>query len=135
MPGNGEGVKRFWPYFVLLALAALLIAWWLAPGSGARPIEVTEPPYTRAFLHMTDQAMPPFTGKPFEADYVVSPPPSRITPPPDAECATWENGGLFWLYIEGNLTIAVNERIWVFCGIPEPHPEKPEPESAIIPPT
>lgn len=57
----------------------------------------------------------------FPADYYV-------------ECATWENGGLTWLYYEKDEG-PPNERLaywgaWVkqpcyrFCGIPQPYPEK-----------
>ena len=53
------------------------------------------------------------------------------------QCATWENGGLTWLYLEDDERWGayVKQPCFRFCGIPEPYPERPEPEAALIPPT
>ncbi|MCY4009119.1 MAG: hypothetical protein OXF22_05150 [Anaerolineaceae bacterium] len=47
------------------------------------------------------------------------------------ECATWENEGLTWLYLEDDEKWGayVKQPCYRFCGIPEPYPEKPVPES------
>ena len=47
------------------------------------------------------------------------------------ECATWENEGLTWLYQEDEEVWGayIKQPCFRFCGIPEPYPEKPTPES------
>ncbi|MCY3836927.1 MAG: hypothetical protein OXF83_10925 [Anaerolineaceae bacterium] len=47
---------------------------------------------------------------------------------PDATCATWENGGVFWLATHEELGWLVQIQLpeFRFCGIPIPHAEKPE---------
>ncbi|MCY4106669.1 MAG: hypothetical protein OXG02_08190 [Chloroflexi bacterium] len=50
---------------------------------------------------------------------------------PEASCATWENGGLTWRYLEdhpeGKLgwSVSVWLPIFRFCGFPQPYPRKP----------
>ncbi len=53
--------------------------------------------------------------------------------PAGTECATWENGGLFWVNNEGleevelpPWSVVVELRRFRFCGFPEPYPPKPE---------
>ena len=55
--------------------------------------------------------------------------------PADTPCATWENGGLFWMQSGGNpdlpqlppWTVFVDLERYRFCGVPAPYAEQPEP--------
>lgn len=54
---------------------------------------------------------------------------------PEAECATWENGGLDWLLLlEGEWGVTVWQPLWRFCGVPRPYPEKPRRIAEFQPP-
>ena len=53
--------------------------------------------------------------------------------PAGTSCATWENGGLYWVNREGlpdfeamPWGVAVPLHRFRFCGFPEPYPAKPE---------
>ncbi|MCY4010218.1 MAG: hypothetical protein OXF22_10785 [Anaerolineaceae bacterium] len=53
---------------------------------------------------------------------------------PRVPCATWENEGLAWWWNdwleEPGWAIRVWWPIWRFCGIPQPHPDKPDLDQA-----
>ena len=50
---------------------------------------------------------------------------------PEAPCATWENGGLTWSFLEDTATMKLGwgASLWLpiyrFCGFPLPYPQKP----------
>lgn len=50
---------------------------------------------------------------------------------PEAPCATWENGGLTWRYLEDRPEAKLGwcASVWLpiyrFCGFPRPYPRKP----------
>lgn len=54
--------------------------------------------------------------------------------PEGADCATWANGGLFWVQSGANpelpqlppWSVIIELHRFRFCGVPEPYPAKPE---------
>ena len=50
---------------------------------------------------------------------------------PEASCATWENGGLSWRFLEDHpeAKLGWSVSVWLpsyrFCGFPQPYPRKP----------
>ncbi|MCY3836171.1 MAG: hypothetical protein OXF83_07015 [Anaerolineaceae bacterium] len=55
--------------------------------------------------------------------------------PEDTPCATWENGGLAWQYLDAEAVqdwvAGIWQGPWRFCGIPRPYPELPDQEAYV----
>ena len=136
------------PYRMLLGIGALLLVALLlylarAGGEGSDPAEAY--PYPRPTFLPLPSTPPAGSGiissgmalpenwlylYPYDPDAY---PQFADAMPAGTECATWENGGLFWVNNEGleevelpPWSVVVELRRFRFCGFPEPYSPKPE---------
>ena len=151
MPNLMGLLTRRWPVWILTAAALMLLVYVYFRDRAETPDSPPLPTASSEVLPASSEALsgrglptlqpPPVVDRPiyysedtlengalsFGADLY----PAYAEQIPESSCATWENGGLNWIYFDRT---APDEQGWFvelkqpdfrFCGFPSPYPEKP----------
>ncbi|MCY4009140.1 MAG: hypothetical protein OXF22_05255 [Anaerolineaceae bacterium] len=138
MPNLRALLTRRWPVLILAA-AVLLLGYVYFRERSEAPTTTPIPTSSRRVLPTLQP--PPAVDRPLyysedtlESGVLVYGPdlyPAYAEQLPESPCATWENGGLNWIYFDRT---APDEQGWFvelkqpdfrFCGFPTPYPAKP----------